>query len=69
MTKDLYIVLIYIIFINVVTLIMFYVDKQEHKRRTRYQFAYFSYLCRIGRQYRRDIRYALFPPQAASQGV
>ena len=32
MTKDLYIALIYIIFINPLTLIMFYVDKQEHKR-------------------------------------
>ena len=32
MTKDLYIVLIYIILINAVTLILFYVDKQEHKR-------------------------------------
>ncbi len=32
MTKELYIVLIYLIIINFVTLIMFYVDKQEHKR-------------------------------------
>lgn len=32
MTKDLYIVLIYLVLINLITLIMFYVDKQEHKR-------------------------------------
>ena len=32
MTKDLYIIVIYLALINVVTLIMFYVDKQEHKR-------------------------------------
>ncbi|MBR1922933.1 MAG: DUF1294 domain-containing protein [Paludibacteraceae bacterium] len=32
MTKDLYLILIYVIVINLITLIMFYVDKQEHKR-------------------------------------
>ena len=32
MDKDLYIALIYIIFINAVTLVMFYVAQQEHKR-------------------------------------
>lgn len=32
MTKDLYLILIYVIVINLITLVMFYVDKQEHKR-------------------------------------
>ena len=32
MTKELYIALIYVVIINIVTLIMFYTDKQEHKR-------------------------------------
>lgn len=31
MTKELYIVLIYVVVINLITLIMFYADKQVHK--------------------------------------
>ena len=32
MTKELYIALAYVLFINTITFVMFYVDKLEHRR-------------------------------------